>query len=240
MASLTQIASASDLMMSSREGMAIFVWSNPKTKILFLFVGAPKSEASRTIGPTMVHLAPSEEIALSSMGLFAGKAKPGTFSIKKNAGFTSATTRKNSRRRDRLGSSGDCLPMLLKPWQGGPPITPSTPFGSSSFRTLGVSDATSALRNRAFGKLVANELERIGSISTARDVLNPAFFEPKASPPQPEKRSRRVGIGHNPLKSEKDTQAHKACRSTRKARGDLPNTLSGRHYQPICIGREPQ
>lgn len=45
------------------------------------------------------------------------------------------------------------------------------------------------------GKLVGNELERIGSMSIARAVVKPAFLVPRARPPQPLKRSRMVGMG---------------------------------------------
>lgn len=58
-----------------------------------------------------------------------------------------------------------------------------------------MSELMSAWRKVVPGKLVGNELERIGSMSIARAVVKPAFLVPRARPPQPLKRSRMVGMG---------------------------------------------
>ena len=117
--------------------------------------------------------------------------KPLTFSITKNSGETSFTILQYSKYSLFRGSSISLFPTVLNPWQGGPPIMPTTLLNSPTrrFNSSRVKLCTSRQTATFFSLLWLYVFTASAHISTAKTGSNPAISKPRDIPPQPQNRS---------------------------------------------------
>jgi len=169
----------------------------PTMNTLLRSVGAPTSQALIGSGFSTLYSFRTISSAASNMAAYFSCRIPGTFSRTKAFGLISFTNLKKSKISEFRASSTSRFPMVLKPWQGGPPArTSKAPLATPDFssNSLPLVCPISKFRCFALGKFRECAFRARESLSTPETTLKPARAAPRLMPPQPQKRSMSFGV----------------------------------------------